>query len=137
MLAMYVVLEGYLSMVADVPEAYENQPGFEFIRNVPTVWDETKVPNAAVNEYITVARKKNGVWYAGTLNNSKARMVDLSLDFLGNGQFIATIWRDAEDAKVNPNHLVKEERIVTSNDSIHLKLAVDGGAAMCFRQARH
>jgi alpha-glucosidase len=132
MLAMYVVLESYLSMVADVPEAYKNEPGFEFIRSVPTVWDEIKVPDAVVNEYIIVARRKNGVWYAGALNNSAARTMDLSLDFLGDGQFKATIWHDAGDAMVNPNHLVKEERIVTSKDTIHLQLAVDGGAVMCF-----
>jgi alpha-glucosidase len=135
MLAMYVVLESYLSMVADVPEAYKNQPGFEFIKTVPTVWDETIVQNAVVNEYITIARKKDGIWYSGTLNNSTARKLEIPLDFLGNGQFRATIWRDAEDAAANPNHLVKEERLVTNKDTIQLQLAVDGGAVMCIRQA--
>jgi alpha-glucosidase len=134
MLAMYVVLESYLSMVADIPEAYTNQPGFEFIQSVPTVWDETKVPDAVVNEYIVVARKKNGVWYAGALNNSTSRMLDLSLDFLGDGKFNAIIWHDAEDARVNPNHLVKEERIVSGKDTIRLPLAVDGGAVISFKK---
>ena len=40
MLAMYVVLENTLGMVCDNPEAYIGQPGFEFIQQIPTTWDE-------------------------------------------------------------------------------------------------
>jgi alpha-glucosidase len=58
MLAMYVVLENYVQMVCDYPAAYEGQPGFEFIQAIPTTWDETKVPGAAVDEYLTIARRK-------------------------------------------------------------------------------
>ena len=130
MLAMYVVLESYLSMVCDVPEAYTGQQGFEFIQAVPTVWDETKVPLASVNEYVSVARMKDGIWFVGTLNNSNARALDLPLEFLGEGKYSATIYRDAEDADINPNHLVKEERVVTSKDIIRLPLASDGGAVI-------
>jgi alpha-glucosidase len=130
MLAMYVVLESYLSMVCDVPAAYEEQPGFDFLQAVPTVWDETKVPLASVNEYITVARKKEGAWFVGTLNNSKARTLNLPLDFLEEGQYTATIYRDGEDVDINPDHLIKEERIVTRNDIIQLPLGADGGAVV-------
>jgi alpha-glucosidase len=133
MLAMYVVLESYLSMVCDVPESYHAQPGFDFLKNLPTVWDETKVTDASVNEYITVARKKDGSWYVGSLNNSKARTLTLNLDFLGKGKFTATIYRDAADVPTHPNHLVTEERIVISEDTIVLPLAADGGAVLWIR----
>ena len=56
MLAMYVVLESYLTMVCDFPEAYEGQPGFQFIEDVPTTWDETIVPAAKLHQYVTIAR---------------------------------------------------------------------------------
>ena len=61
MLAMYVVLESYLGMICDTPEAYEGQPGFEFLKAVPTTWDQTVVPNASVNEYVTIAAKGRGL----------------------------------------------------------------------------
>lgn len=72
MLAMYVVLENYQGMVCDYPAAYEGQPGFDFLKLVPTVWDETKVLDAKVGEYIIVARKKDNEWFIGSITNSKA-----------------------------------------------------------------
>lgn len=134
MLAMYVVLESYLSMVCDTPPSYEGQLGFDFLQNLPTVWDETKVPNAAVNEYVTVARKKDGAWYVGSLNNNKARTLALPLNFLEKGTYVATIYRDAEDAAIHPNHLVKEDKVVTAGDTIWLPLSTDGGAVVWIRR---
>ena len=133
MLAMYVVLESYLSMVCDTPESYDGQPGFDFLQMLPNVWDDTKVLNASVNEYITIARKKNGAWYIGTLNNSKGRTLTLKLNFLEKGIHTATIYRDAADADQNPNHLIKEVRRVSENDTIQLPLAADGGATIWFK----
>jgi alpha-glucosidase len=130
MLAMYVVLESYLSMVCDVPNAYEGQPGFDFLQDLPTVWDETKVPIASVNEYVAVARRKDGVWYVGALNNHAARTLELRLDFLEKGTYSANIYRDATDANMHPNHLIKETKIVKAGDAILLPLAGDGGAVI-------
>jgi len=132
MLAMYVVLESYLGMICDTPESYEGQPGFEFLQTVPTVWDKTVVPNAAVNEYVTIARKKDKDWYVGTINNSTPRTVELPLDFLDKGTYSVTIFADAPDSEINPNKLVKTTRLVTSKDIITLILAEDGGAALHF-----
>jgi alpha-glucosidase len=133
MLAMYVVLESYLSMICDTPDSYIGQPGFDFLQRLPSVWDETKVLNASVNEYITIARKKDGAWYVGTLNNSKARTLKLNLNFLGTGKYTATIYRDADDANLHPNLLVKEEKVVANSDTILLPLAEDGGAVIWIR----
>ena len=55
-LAMYVVLENYLQMVCDYPDAYEGQPGFEFIKEIPTTWDEIKVQDAQIDSFLTIAR---------------------------------------------------------------------------------
>jgi hypothetical protein len=56
-----------MQKLCDYPEAYENQPGFDFIKEVPTVWDETKVLGAEVSEYMIMAREKNSVWYVGSI----------------------------------------------------------------------
>ena len=130
MLAMYVVLESYLTMVADYPSAYEGQPGFEFLQNVPTSWDETVVPNAQVGEYITIARRKGTDWYVGSINNSTARTIKVSLGFLPPGNYSAELYTDAGDAEKNPNHLTKQVKTVTSADVLALKLAAGGGQVM-------
>ena len=130
MLAMYVVLESYLGMICDTPASYEGQPGFDFLQAIPTVWDKTVVPHARVNEYVTVARQKDGEWYVGTLNNSRARTLELSLDFIDSGNYTATIYTDASDSDRNPNHLKKEVQKVKQGDIIQLPLASSGGAVI-------
>jgi alpha-glucosidase len=130
MLAMYVVLESYLNMVADYPEAYEGQPGFDFLKKVPTVWDETRVLNADVNGYLTVARRKGTDWYVGTINNSEARKLDIKLDFLSEGDYRAELYADAADAAQNPNHVKKNERNVKKSEILTIGFAPGGGQVM-------
>jgi alpha-glucosidase len=127
MLAMYVVLENHLSMVCDYPEAYEGQPGFEFIQQVPTTWDETIVPGAETAQWVSIARRKGTDWYIGTINNSTPRTVTIPLNFLGKGNYHATIYKDAADVDDNPNNLIKEEKEVTATDNITLHLTNGGG----------
>jgi alpha-glucosidase len=130
MLAMYVVLENYLQMVCDYPEAYEGQPGFEFIKNVPTVWDETKVIDAKPGEFIVIARKKDNNWYVGAITNSHARNLEIAFSFLGEGHFDTELYSDADDVAVNPNHLNKEMLQLNSNSKLNLKLSAGGGAVI-------
>jgi alpha-glucosidase len=136
MLGMYVVLENYLQMVCDYPAAYEGQAGFEFIKKIPTTWDETKVLHAKIGEYITIARKKDDDWYVGTINDHTARDLTISLNFLGDGKYIAEIYSDAEDVRIDPNHLTKETRAVTKKDVIMAKLASGGGQTIHFVKAK-
>ncbi|HEV3411485.1 MAG TPA: glycoside hydrolase family 97 protein [Puia sp.] len=144
MLAMYVVLESYLGMVCDDPTAYEGQEGFDFLRAVPTTWDETRVPVAIPGERVTVARRKGGDWWVGTINSSVVRdggkvdsgawrEVQLRLDWLPPGKYEATMYSDGADAGANPNHLVREVRTVSSGDSVVLRLAPGGGQVMVLR----
>ena len=127
MLAMYVVLESYLNMVADYPEAYEGQPGFDFLQSVPTVWNETRVINGVLDEYLTIARKHGEEWYIGTINNSKARMLEIPLDFLQAGDYKAEIYSDAADSEEHPNNLVRTTGVYRKGEVIKVKLAPGGG----------
>ncbi|HLX91239.1 MAG TPA: glycoside hydrolase family 97 protein [Puia sp.] len=131
MLAMYVVLENYLQMVCDYPAAYEGEAGFEFITQIPTVWDETKVlePTKAF-EYITIARRKNNDWYLGTITNHAPRTLKIPMSFLGPGTYLAEIYTDADDANKNPNHLERENRAVTAKDTVNVQVSAGGGMAM-------
>jgi alpha-glucosidase len=127
MLAMYVVLENYLQMVCDYPAAYEGQPGFEFIKEIPTTWDEIKVIDAKVSEYILIARRKGNEWYIGAINNHDARSVTIPCRFLGEGKYDAEIYGDADDTNENPNHFILQKRTVAKEDNLSLKLASGGG----------
>jgi alpha-glucosidase len=127
MLAMYVVLENYLPMLCDYPEAYIGEPGFELLKNIPTVWDKTHVADAKVGEYISIARRKDDVWYIGTVTNLKAREIKLKLDFLPAGNYSAEIYSDAPDNDENANHLIKKKTVVNKTTVSKLVLSSGGG----------
>ncbi len=134
MLSFYVVLENALQMVCDYPAAYEDEPGLEFIQQVPTTWDETKVLNAEVSKYITIARRKNTDWYIGTINNQESRQLTIPLSFLDEGTFTATIFTDANDTGADPNHLKKEIRKLTNKDVLTFNISAGGGAAVYIKE---
>jgi alpha-glucosidase len=134
MLAMYVILESALGMVCDFPAAYEGQIGFEFLKEVPTTWDETKAPLAEPRQFVMIARRKGTDWFVGGITNGEARTRNLSLDFLPPGEYEATIYRDAEDATNDPNHLVVETRSVRPEDHLTIQAAPGGGFVMKIRR---
>lgn len=129
MLGLYVVFENYLGMVCDYPSAYEEQPGFDFIKEVPTTWDETKVLDAKVGEYIVVARRKGNDWFVGAITNHEARSVTVSARFLSSGRYEATLYADAADVTVDADHLTKKQFAITASDELVLNLAAGGGMA--------
>lgn len=132
-LALYVVFESYLQLVSDHPQAYRDQPGFEFIQQVPTTWDETRILSGQVGDYIVTARRKGEQWYLGAMTDWTARELEIKLDFLSPGKtYQATRFSDASDADVDPNHLEKTSGVVQSNESLQLKLAKGGGQAIVF-----
>ncbi len=132
MLAMYVVLENYLGMVADFPAAYEGKEGFDFVKTVPTVWDDTRVVAAKPDQYAVVARKKGDEWWLGAINNAEKRSIDISLSFLDSEKYKAIIYMDDDETEKDPNYLSVKEREVSKNDHINLRLSGSGGAAIRF-----
>jgi alpha-glucosidase len=134
MLAMYVVLESYLAMVCDFPAAYEGQPGFDFLKIVPTVWDETKVPDAKLGEYVILARRRNNEWFVGSINNKTARQISIPLNFLADGEWMADIYTDAADVNKNPNHLNMQSQMVNRTDKLAINLAAGGGMVLYIRR---
>jgi alpha-glucosidase len=131
-LALYVVFDEPLAMVSDVPSAYANQPGFRFIKDVPTTWDVTKVLNGSPGEFVTIARRHGKEWYLGSLTNWSARELRIPLNFLGTGMYRAEIYEDAADANQNPKHVSIREQSVRSGDTLTLHLADGGGCAIRF-----
>jgi alpha-glucosidase len=127
MLAMYVCFDNPTPMVADYPAAYEGQPGFDFLKQVPTWWDETRVLADQVGELLVVARRKGNSWYVGGMSAGQSRELTLPLAFLGAGNHSATIWKDAPDAEQDPNKLNIESLKLSSGDMLKVHLSLDGG----------
>jgi alpha-glucosidase len=127
MLAMYVCFDNPNPMIADYPTAYEGQPGFDFLREVPTWWDETHVLAGKVGELLVTARRKGAIWYLGGMSANGPRDVALPLTFLGAQRYTARIWKDASDAEADPNDLTVETLNFSPADTLNLRLALDGG----------
>ncbi len=130
MLAMYVVLENALGMVCDNPDAYIGEPGFEFIQQVPTTWDETHVIDAKPGERLAIARRKGNDWYVGAITNHADRTINVTFDFLPEGNYTAEIWADAPSSDPNLNHLVKQVKHITRKTAMNMVLASGGGQVM-------
>ena len=131
-LALYVVFEEPLAMVSDAPSAYANQPSFQFIKDVPTAWDATRVLNGTPGEFVTIARQHGNEWYLGSLTNWTARDLRVPLSFLGSGKYEAQIYEDTADAEQNPKHMSIRRQKVQGSDTLTLHLAGGGGCAIRF-----
>ena len=137
-LALYVVIYSPIQMVADLPEHYaQHMDAFQFIRDVPTDWETTRVLAGEVGDYAVIARKdRHGPgWYLGAVGDEQARTLDVKLDFLPKGaRWVAEIYRDGDGAdwKTNPFAFATERKVVSASDRLVLKLAPGGGEAIRF-----
>jgi alpha-glucosidase len=135
-LALYVVLYSPIQMAADLPENYErHRKAFQFIKDVPVDWEQTRVLNGEVGDYVTIARKdRHGDdWYVGAITDEEPRTLSVSLDFLDEGRrYFATIYRDGRNAgyQADGHALEIEVRPVSRHDRLQVKLAPGGGQAI-------
>ena len=138
-LSLYVVLYSPVQMAADLPENYEKHPqAFQFIKDVPVDWDESVALAGEVGDFVAIARKQRGSpdWFVGALTDEQPRQLALKFDFLDpRERYVAEIYRDGPEAdwKTRPYDLVVERRTVTAKDTLDLRLAASGGAAIRIR----
>ncbi len=135
-LALYVTMYSPLQMAADLPENYEKYlDAFQFIKDVPVDWQDSKYLEAEPGDYLTVARKdKNSEsWFLGAITDENARSSEIKLDFLTPGKkYKATIYADGKDAdwKKNPKSYAIKTKTVNSKSKLKLDLAAGGGTAI-------
>lgn len=132
-LALYVIFESGLQMLADNPTLYyRNADCTEFITRVPTTWDETIALTAEVGEVAVVAKRKGDKWFIGGMtNNSKdVREIDICLDFLNDGRnYKMTSFKDGINAGRQAMDYRRNESSVKKNDIIKIKMVRNGGFA--------
>ncbi|RZT95493.1 alpha-glucosidase [Ancylomarina subtilis] len=127
-LGMYVVYESPLQMLCDTPSNYKKEPEcMEFLSAVPSVWDETKVLNAKISDYIVVARRTGKEWYIGAMTDWDKRELTFDLSFLAEGNYKMILYRDGDNADRNAIDYKKEVKTVNATDKLTIKLAPGGG----------
>ena len=133
-LAMYVVYENPLPMVADSPSRYEDQPGFDFIRDVPTTWDETRFLTGDAGEYIVLARRKDNVWYIGGMTNWMQREIEVPMTFLNSAKWEASLYVDGSLDESRPNAIRRHKKRVDAETHLKIALAPGGGFVAVVRE---
>ncbi|MBS1814185.1 MAG: glycoside hydrolase family 97 protein [Acidobacteria bacterium] len=129
-LALFVVYYSPFTCVTDDPEHYYNQPGLDFLKVVPTIWDETRVLEGTVGEDIVVARRNGRNWYVGGMTADHPLDYTLTFNFLGDGKYTAHIYADPTDPKANYEALSVSTQTVTKTSVIKLPMRVAGGFAI-------
>ncbi len=132
-LAMYVCYDAPLQMLNDSPSNYYKETeSTSFISKMPTVWDDTKILDAKVGDYILTARHKDNDWYLGALTDWTARSLNVDLSFLGEGTYEIEIMQDGINADISCNDYKRVVKQVTKADKLKVDLAKGGGwAAIC------
>jgi alpha-glucosidase len=141
-IAMYVVYDSPFQMLADSPISYaktqgawpkpqsEWEDGLEFIKDLPVTWDETRILQGDIGQYIVSARRKGKDWYIGAMTNESGRTLTIPLSFLGKGNYKAQVWQDGKTistlSKSSANH--------SSADILTLTLAPSGGAVTVLKK---
>lgn len=134
-LALYVVIYSPVQMAADLIEHYEGNPAFQFIKDVGVDWQETKVLNGEIGDFVTIARKERNSenWFVGGITDENSREVTINFDFLDdNRTYIASMYRDADDShyETNPIAIEIEQMEIKKGMSKKIKMNEGGGFAI-------
>jgi len=134
-LAMYVVFESPLQMLADSPSNYLREPEImQFLAPVPSEWDETKVLDGRIAEYVIVARRNGRDWYVGAMTDWTPRNLEIDLSFLPDGNFTMEAYQDGVNADRNASDYKKITTSVNRTAKVKLVLASGGGWAARIHQ---
>ena len=136
-LAQYVVFESPLNMLCDSPSNYmREQECLEFIADIPTVWDETKGVSGKVGDHIVMARRSGDVWYVGGMTGWDSKSLELSLDFLPEGEYAVEIFVDGANAYRIARDYKKVASTLPADRKITVHMAPGGGFAAIIKPVK-
>jgi alpha-glucosidase len=129
-LAMYVVYESPLVMLADNPTNYlREQESVDFITAVPRVFDQTVALDGKIGEHVAIARRRGTHWYVGAMTNWEPREMKLDFSFLPEGKYEALIFEDGVNAHREGSDYVRRIMAVDNSLVLPVRLAPGGGWA--------
>lgn len=127
-LAMFVVYESAFTVICDSPYNYRNSPaGVDFLKAVPTTWDDTRCLYGEPGDLVVVARRSGHEWFVGSMTDENARTLDVKLDFLGPGTYTLEAWSDADGGL---DRVLHASRTVSRGDVVPVEMAAAGGHVM-------
>ncbi len=127
-LAMFVVYDNPMQIFSGNPSQGLMEPAFmELLGNIPTTWDETKILEAKVSNYIITARKKESAWYIGGMTDSIEREFTLPLNFLDEENYEAELCMDGINADRYPSDYAIKKMNFMKGDSLKIRMAKGGG----------
>ena len=130
-MALYVVLESGIQMLADCPTRYYQEDDCtRYITSVPTTWDETRALSACAGKYVLVAKRKGNDWFIGGICNGdeQQRTFQIPLNFL-KGSYELTAYQDGVNANHQAMHYNKISKTVTAKDVLTITMMCNGGYA--------
>lgn len=136
-LALSTIFYSPLQMLADTPENYAAHPGFAYLKDLPTTWDESRVLDSAIGDYTTTARRHGDTWYVGAITDENDRTLTMPLSFLSRGSYVAEIYADAAETTWRGNPLPVEIRkvLVRPSTELSMSMVAGGGQAVRIRPA--
>jgi alpha-glucosidase len=132
-LAKFVVYESPYTVVCDHPQFILGQPGADFLKIVPTVWDNIRFLGGSPDEYVAIAKQSGNNWFIGVLNNSVEKEITVDTRFLPAGKYTIEIWEDAKDSGKNPKNIKKISQTIEAGKPLKVKLAGAGGYVAVIR----
>jgi len=135
-LAQFVIFDSPFLVACDHPDNYKGEVGVEFLQKVQSVWDDTKVLNGQISEYITMARRSGKTWFVGAMTNSEVRELEIVLDFLPAGKFKMTRYSDTDKTKEDAELAEKAELEVEKGEIVKIKMQAGGGFAAVFEPVK-
>lgn len=128
-LALPVIYLSPLTIFCDSPVNYHDQPGLEFYRGFPAVWDDTVALSADIKDHVAIARRSGSTWRIGAINGDQISELTLPLDFLGQGEWVLDAYNDDPAPGAPAVHVIESTKTVKAGDKITVRLSAGGGYA--------
>jgi len=126
-LSKFVIYESPLTVVCDHPDNILNQPGADFLKIVPTVWDDIRFLGGYPGDYVAIAKRSGNCWFIGVMNDTIGKSIEIKLDFLPAGNFEIETWADTKKSDKEPRELKKAKQSVKQGDRLRIAMAKNGG----------
>jgi Glycoside hydrolase 97. len=132
-LSKFVIYESPLTVVCDHPDHILNQPGADFLKIVPTVWDDIKFLGGYPGDYVALAKRSGDKWFVGVMNDTIGKTVEIKLGFLPEGRYTMESWSDTKNSDKVPAELKKSEQKVKPGDILRVTMSKNGGRVMIIK----
>jgi alpha-glucosidase len=132
-LALTMIYPSPLLVLCDSPTSYlgkdlnSPEPGLEFYRGLPTVWDETKVLKSEVGKLVIIARRSGKKWYMAAMNGEARESITIQLSFLGRGEYSAQGFGDSGKTEQDPKSIRELKMDGTYSTMLSFGMAQGGG----------